>query len=366
MNLSTFRSSTTDLGPSAKLVAALLVVALCPATALGQDAIPRCDRAADPRAIRRSHRRGVERYRRAMQDPPTPGAMAEALLAFEAECAAGNILALEFRAYALGGLGRELEAIRTLDALLAAQPLEALPPSVRARITEQRPHLLARVASLSVRSNVADAQIALNGQQPTTLPLREHRLAPGRVELVVSAPGYAPWRREFHLVAGSTRDEFVVLTRALVDDEPVPRGEISVDPSHGDTTSPRTSPDTRAPEPRAPHQLRPWAVATLTGGLVLGVTGIVASVWRVNRAEAYEQGCATEDLPGCTDVYDQFVAARGLQIGTFVGAGVLLGTSVLLWLLDSRQTTRAPPTAHAGVRCAPAAWPVAIECAVRF
>ncbi len=338
-----------------------------PSAALGQDAIPRCDRATNPHAIRRSHRRGIEHYGRAMQDPPTPGAMAEALRAFEAECAAGNPLALEYRAYALFGLGRHVEAARTLDALLTLQPLDVLPPSVRTRIAAQRPHLLALVASINLRSNVPDAQVTFNGQPPITLPLREHRLAPGRVRVEVRAPGYAPWSRELQLDAGGTRDEVAELTRTADETESPPRFIRSDEQGPPDPAAPgRASPSPLAVGSSASHPLRPWAIATLTGGLALAVTGVVASVWRLDRASSYEQNCPTDDAPGCPSVYDQFVAARGLQIGAFVGAGALLTTSVILWILDARQSSSNAHAGRAGVACAPGAWPTAIECAVRF
>lgn len=367
MILDVFPNDSISHRRAASIISLLLAAAISPMTAHGQDAIPRCDRATNPRAIRRAHRRGIEHYNRAMRDPPTPGAMAEALRDFEAECAAGNVLALEYRAYALFGLGRDVEAVRTLDALLALQSLDSLPPSVQTRIAEQRPHLLARVATLNLRSNVPGAQAVINEQTPVALPLREHRVAPGRVRVEVRAPGYAPWSRELQLDAGSTRDELAELTRAAEENELPPRFIGPDEPPPPDSTAHVRTPHARMPaESSSPHPFRPWAIATLTGGLVLGVAGAVASIWRLDRASAYEQNCPTDDAPGCPSIYDQFVLARGLQIGTFVGAGALLTTSVVLWILDARHGTPAQQAERAGLTCAPGAWPTAIECALRF
>jgi hypothetical protein len=87
-------------------------------------------------------------------------------------------------------------------------------------------------AVLTVTSDVADAQVLLNGKLVGTAPLRELEVPPGSVELMVTREGFVDEKQRLTLVAG--RDYPVVVkftpatTRTLVADRPV---ETSLVPS---------------------------------------------------------------------------------------------------------------------------------------
>jgi hypothetical protein len=150
----------------------------------------------------------LRRYRTAIaRDPVNRVEMAAALEAFEAQCLAGDINALEMRAYALAGLGRYVDAAESLDAFLEARPLHTLDEGTRERVATQFAVIQTRIATLSLEGNVADSSVMVNGRGYGTLPRANIRLAPGEIAVQVFAPSIGAVRRVFTMRPGETRRE---------------------------------------------------------------------------------------------------------------------------------------------------------------
>jgi hypothetical protein len=93
-----------------------------------QVSVPACRGPRNDEAARAAAQVGKELFKTAIAKAvPDEEGFAAALAQFDAQCEAGDSWALEFRAYALVRLGRELEAARSLDAFLAQHDASSLP-----------------------------------------------------------------------------------------------------------------------------------------------------------------------------------------------------------------------------------------------
>ncbi|MBP9105672.1 MAG: hypothetical protein KBF56_02810 [Gemmatimonadaceae bacterium] len=99
-----------------------------------------------------------------------------------------------------------------------------------------------------------------------------------------------------------------------------------------------------APEDRlaTPRPLRPWAIAAAVSAGAFAAAGIGFTLWREDRSASYLLlGCGASSTDGaCLSAYDRFETAKGLQVASFVAAGVFVGGAVALWLLDRRDAGR--------------------------
>ena len=90
--------------------------------------------------------------------------------------------------------------------------------------------LRARIGSVTVRSNVAGAELSLNGKTVGTLPLSEPiELDPGTWELRLEKPGYRPVQRTLKLAAGDSPRITLKLTAQTTTPETttVPAGTVA-------------------------------------------------------------------------------------------------------------------------------------------
>jgi len=108
------------------------------------------------------------------------------------------------RGRALQGLGRNAEALEELEKFesTAPQALKSAVPDLAGMI--QLVH--AQIAELSVRCDIPDAVLRVDGKS-LILPLeRALRFDPGNVEVELVAPGYETWRDHLTLGAGERRE----------------------------------------------------------------------------------------------------------------------------------------------------------------
>lgn len=340
------------------VVAAALL--LCPAAAYTQTA-HRCA-GRDPARAAEARERARERYqyatrRRGYVDPI---AIRQSLDAAEAQCDAGDDRGLAYRAAALLALARHAESARDLDAYLSRRPMETHDERQREFLRELASSLDGGVARVTVQSalsgvavRVADAVVSDDG--------RVYYVEPGATRVEVTAPGFEPARRTLSFAAGRQTLRVNDASRAVARSE----DELGVDL----TPSASEALVTPTPMPTAPlastrrrrQQLRPWALGATIGAGAFVALGVVFTAWQQSSLSTYEDLRCVSLLPvteTCRSLYDEERTARGLQLASFVTAGVLAAGAVTLWVLDRRESSRQAMTTGCaltltgGVRCA--------------
>jgi len=317
-------------------VAVLAVWTFAAAPGRADATVPAC-RGHNPAAAAAARTEGLKHYRASKREGHDDAEMTAALGFFDAACAAGDDKALELRAYALAGVERFIEAAETLDAFLAAHPLESLPADTRARLASQQPAILSRVASLTVETDAPGAKVTINHEAAGVTPLHSVRLRPGRYDLEVSGEGIGTISRSLDLVPGDRTERFTP-------GAPPPTG------------APATAPHetVRHDEPAINRpSLHGWAVGTAVGAGVLLLGGVAGAIWSEERTSYYDSnGCATLNKAGCSSTLTQAHAATGIAVAGFVGAGVGAIAAGVLFYRD-RGRAHAPPAALGAVSCSP-------------
>jgi hypothetical protein len=147
------------------------------------------------------------------------------------------------------------------------------------RVVEVEARLSPSAAVLSVRTDVPDAQVTVNGRLVGTTPLPELEVPPGAVDLVVSRAGYLEERQ--HLVTVAGREYPVTLRLVPVPglreppaDAPVER---SLAPAVSEPGSPLALAERSAASPPVTQRWYFWAgvvvaVAAAAAGTALAVT----------------------------------------------------------------------------------------------
>lgn len=340
--------------------------------------VPRCQ--GNDGATQASARaEGLRRYRAATaRGTINRVEMAAALEAFEAQCRAGDINALEMRAYALTALGRHVEAAESLDAFLEARPLQTLDADARGRVGAQRGAILAEVATLSVEGSLTDSNILVNGRSYGAVPRAIIRLAPGEVVLQVFAAGMSPVRRTFTMGPGETRREVIEgPASGSTSGTSTPSAGTSTNTASASSTTTNVSATSSGATSASSEQTsgasigegagaftdRPPArgapvlpIALGVGALAVGGAFIGATFWHAGRVdESNRPECNppadAEYVRICGAVASERDAALATQIATGVLAGGLLvgaGVTLGLWFASA---PRARPTQSAF--CAP-------------
>jgi hypothetical protein len=304
--------------------------------------VPTC-KGHNPAAAASARAEGLRHYRASKREGPGDAEMATALGFFEAACAAGDDTALELRAYALAGVERFVEAAQTLDVFLATHPVDTLPPATQARVAQQQPEILARIASLAVQTPDPGARVNVNHQPAGVTPIRHLRLLPGRYDVEVIIEGAAPVTRALDLAAGEHTETFGPASAAA---------EVKA------ATAQNASPE----PPR--KTLRPWVIGTASGAAVMLAGGIAGVIWANDRSNTYNDAkCAGTAKAGCPGTLSQYYDARDIEIVGFVGAGLATLAAGVLFYLDSRSAP-APRASAIGWSCSlPGA---AISCGAIF
>jgi hypothetical protein len=274
-----------------------------------------------------------------------------ALSSYDAACSAGADLALERRAIPLARLGRALDAIQSLDAFLAAHPLESLPPDDRARIESNRRSVERQVTTLSIAAQ-PPATASIDGREIGSTPITAYRLAAGgSVRVVLRAPGHQDWTQEVSLEPGTTQRLSVELVQ-LPAAEPtpplvsVPSPTEVADPT--ERTPARDTDTTVASGPGAEEPVHggggsdrvPWIVVSgvvAAIGLGVGVGGVVLAS---DRRAALEGACFTVAaplVPGCPSIVAEHDLGVGLAVGGFALAALAGTAAVVLAVLPEEH-----------------------------
>ncbi|MBX7195379.1 MAG: PEGA domain-containing protein [Sandaracinaceae bacterium] len=282
---------------------------------------------------------------------------AEALASYDRACAAGADLALERRALALARLGRALDAVRSLDAFLAAHPLDTLPEADRARIESNRRSLERQVVTLAVASQ-PEATVLVNGREIGQTPILHHRLAAGgEIELTLRAPGHLDRVQQVTLEAGVAQRIVVQLSPIPATAEPVVEPvevepvaqEQAIEPvedSPSAESPTRARPDTapiatRSEAERTPSQAMdrtPWVVVAgvvAAAGLGAGIGGVVLMSDRRSAMEGACFGLVPDVIPGCDAIRSEYDLGTGLAIGGFALAAIAGTAAVLIAVIPS-------------------------------
>ena len=223
--------------------------------------------------------------------------------------------ALAQLALAEQALGRWVVAEEHLsDALSRRDPWIASHRSVLSRaLSVIRTH----VGTLDVRSNVAGAELRVDGTLVGTLPLDAPvRLPVGRVEIEVSARGRAPIRRTVVIQGEELARETVDLappsTVAPMPAQPHPRSaEQQPSPPPADAT------------PRADSTGS--VVAFVTAG-ALAVGTVVATVWWIDRQSAVDSCHEVGDA--CENESELGTARTAAAITTLVAGALAIGAAI--------------------------------------
>ncbi|MBL8678453.1 MAG: hypothetical protein JNK05_04775 [Myxococcales bacterium] len=380
--------------PSSLLVRSLASTVLAAACVLARDAradVPRCE-GTDTATQGRARAEGLRRYRAATaRGEINRVEMAAALEAFEAQCRAGDLTALEMRAYALAALGRQVDAAESLDAFLEARPLQTLDADARARVGAQRGAILAEVATLTVDGTATDSQVVVNGRPYGPLPRPVIRLAPGAVNLQVYGGNAIILRRSFQMGPGETRREVVEGstgnttsgTNTTTTTNSTSAGTTTNTTNSGSSAAENGSSsgsssaigtgsnngigDATTPVDTPPRRLS-LAIPIALGGGALAMAGVAvgATVWHGSRVtELMKPECtgAAPD-PACATVAGERDAAQAVQITSIVLASGLAIGAVVTTILWARGAPRSQP--QAAVFCAPSVGSSGVLCAGRF
>lgn len=235
-----------------------------------------------------------------------------------------------------------------------------------------------QVAELTVRVNVKDAVVIVDGREIGRAPLEGAIFVePGSRNVEAQLTGYEPARLVVQASKGSAQTVEITLTANKVPPTPTPimsstpaapaplAGGGGVDESNRGAAAP---PPVFAPED-APKSV-PLIVAGLTLGAVglgMGIGSTVAAAGERSDAESQRgevlarepRGCAASPAAGtpCGDLADALSANdtfRGLSVvGFAVGGAALVGTIVYLLLPSSATPLPTTGATGGGIRVAP-------------
>lgn len=332
-----------------RVASPLFAVLLLTAPALAQQrasaptwssAVPPACAGPNGQAAARFTKEGLDHYRRGKSGNNTTEFTA-ALASFDAACAEGNGLALEYRAYALAALHRWLEAAETLDTFLATHPLDGLSDDVRSRVMPQQEEILHQVASLTIELKGSDsARISIDHRDFGDAPLHDLRLPIGTHDVTVTPKVGAATLRTLELAEGKHLETFDFSAKA---------------------TAPATAVEP-TPEVNAPKSLLlPLSIGTGVGAVVLAGVGVGMLAWMNGAVQRYDSTCVVHNAPSsCSDLLSEFELSRNLAVGTFAAAGVAGALSAAFFVMfTSRPKTLPPPAMQEawlrGVWCSPRA-----------
>lgn len=282
----------------------------------------------------------------------------------------------ESRSQALREEGRDLDAVRVLEGVVACErtprrvgrlglaeaaaglwvPAEAhLAESLRARdpwvrrvrrdLGEQLARVREHVGNLEVITNAPRGELRIGGAAVATLPMREPlRVPSGALTYEVVAPGFVRELRRVEIAAGFeqlTRENLALTPEAAA---PPPR----VEPATAQVTPPPriappvVTPPVVTPPPRiapsASGWMRPTAIAATAVGGVLLVGGAAAVIVGAGAAETYNdnQRCFVVGRGSrgtqCASERSTAEQMGTLAVAGFVSGGLLAAAGVALFV----------------------------------
>ena len=199
-------------------------------------------------------------------------------------------------------------------------------------------NIRAALATLHVETNVAGAELRVNGSPAGLLPLRSPvRVAAGTVTIEVRAPGYVTQVRTIQIVPQTVVRETIELI-------PLPESPpVRTPPEQASWEPPRRRP---APGPRV------GAWASLAGAVALGTGGGVAVLVRDSNAAMYNDdtrcfyGGQTRDQR-CSGDRQAALTAQTVAVASFSAAAALAGASIVLFT----RAPRTPSPSASAFRC---------------
>lgn len=242
-------------------------------------------------------------------------------------------------------LRRHAEAVDHVEACVRDAPAQT--PSanrdvILAYCHEQRVALAALVGAVTVRVAPAPPGVRIAvGDRAVEAPEATVRVDPGRVTVTVTAPGFAPSRREVEVAAGAT----VVLPTELVPEAPPPaRVEVHAPSEPPPVPPPVPTTVLRTPHAPPPTRRHPLGYALLGAGaaslLASAITWGVAEEICRDRVGNATVGCAF--APG-----EDPSTVRALDTATTVtlvgGVSLVAIGAALLFTLRTGDVGAAPP-----------------------
>jgi hypothetical protein len=269
-------------------------------------------------------------------------------------------------------------------------------------------NLRSKIGEITIGGAVPGAAVQVNGRMAGTIPLPAPiRLAKGKVEIRVSAVGYATSSQVIRVAGGDTQRVTVALEldrsireREHLKDKPPPGITQNVAASGALTGSLSGAPpvdvavaQTMPPPGQGPLAASPadendssrtlrkvaWVAAGLgVGSLVFGVVEIVTQSSRVDRFNNHlgptvgdptglSKNCGGGESghggPGCADLYSDISTGRTLEIIGLAGGGALLAGSVILFLAS---TPRQATGTSIGTTCGPNLQSPGLQCRMSF
>jgi len=334
-------------------------------------AIPGAARAADPRAE-------AQADLAAGMSLLDKGDNEGALRKFEAAFALVPSPKLQFNmGLALQALGRSVQALEAFDRFL--EGATDVPQEKRGQAERHRRELLAKVASITVSTDQAGVEVAIDGVSRGKTPLaRPLYVDPGSHQLVAQKTGSAPVSQSFAATKGAALTIPIVLgpvqkVPAPVA-QPVPPPELPAPPAPqappnpivaAPASTPAAPPPASGAEGLSLRQKLGWGLAIGAGAVLVGAV-IETVVWQARRSDFNRNmQCGEKEpnrgAPGCSGLFDSTSQARTLSIIGYVVAGALAGGSAAL-LLPGKSAEGA----ESAMACTAGFGPSLLSCRLSF
>jgi hypothetical protein len=261
------------------------------------------------------------------------------------------------RGLAYVGLGRDADALEAFDAFLAAAPDRA-PPGTRDKAQRQRLTLLTQVATLQITSDVAGAQITLDGRGRGTTPLDGSLYLDAGLHEVsarVAATGAAALER----VAAAPGQRLSVMLRlggagaGTAAGEAVAAPPITAMKTALETQSPAAPPASAHPAgataPPERHAVGLWSVSAATVGVALLGAGATFEWLARREGNSLSEDSRNGTPPQPPVLFDRAKETNGLQYQTvgvicLVAGAAALATGVVLYAFTRRAEGRVADT----------------------
>jgi hypothetical protein len=198
----------------------------------------------------------------------------------------------------------------------------------------------AHLAWLEVESNVAGAEVWMDGELHGRLPLEGPlRIVAGEVAVKVRAPGYPAIERTLQVAAKSHLHEAFTFV-------------VQPAPEPGSDTNASAIPRAPVEHPTSSIRSAGWITLAGSGALVLvGIGGVVTREWEAgiwNDDSQCAPPAGQSRYARCGTSRDIGSAAQAIAVAAFVGAGISGAVSGLLLLGSSRSA--AAPAGHVACR----------------
>jgi len=235
------------------------------------------------------------------------------------------------------------------------------------------------IGEVVITGSPSSAQVSVNRRAAGILPLGHPiRVAKGRIDVEVSAPGFATNAQSVQVKGGDR----LFLTAEL--SRPTPVAGVSAGPASPGVTQPVSLAATGAPaDPAKGASLTAmegaprgsgssarreigWGLG-ITSGVVLAGAIVETVIWQRKRSQfnTPSVGCyenqTMRGAPGCSALFDSARKAESFALIGYAAAAVLAGTATALLV-----TARPPEPQTAAMTCAPGVGSNLLSCRFRF